>query len=109
MAPNAHVKMQTLARTESVGHTSPSAIREKTSVTRERGRPRKGGAEYKAWLYVENKVHELLGPVQYEAAHDSSPRFPPPRGKQEGTGTGDRTTPFPLQIPPACLLTGVCV
>lgn len=52
------------------------------------------GGEYKAWLYVENKVQELLGPVQYKAAHDFPPRSPQPRGKQDGTGTGDRTTPF---------------
>lgn len=67
------------------------------------------GGEYKAWLYVENKVQELLGPVQYKAAHDS-PRSPQPRGgKQDGTGTGDRTTPFPLRIPPVYLSLGVCL
>lgn len=80
-------------------------------MTKERRRPRKGGrgGEHKAWLYVENKVQELLGPVQYEAAHDFSPRSPQPRGKQDGTGTGDRTTSFPLRIPPLYLSLSVCV
>lgn len=109
MASNAHVEMQTPSTNEirrpfeSFGHSGGNKPDQRAWETEERG----GG--YKAWLYVENKVHELLGPVQYEAAHDFFPPFPPPRGKQRGTGTGDRTTPFPLTIPPVCISRSVCV
>lgn len=69
------------------------------------------GGEYKAWLYVENKVQELLGPVQYKAAHDfpPTPVLPNPVESKMGPAQGTAQLLSTLRIPPVYLSLGVCV
>lgn len=111
MAPNAHVEMQTPSTNEirrpfmSFGHSGGNKLDQRAWETEERGWGRAQG------MVVRGKQSTR---ASWSSAIRSStrlfPQFPPPRGKkQRGTGTGDRTTPFPLQIPPKCIALSVCV